>query len=577
MKRLLVYLRDYKKETVLAPLFKMLEACFELLVPLMIARMIDAGIAGGDKALILRLCLGLVALGLIGFACAVTAQYCAAKAAVGFGAKLRYALLGRLSGLSFSQIDELGASSMIARMTSDVNQVQTGVNMTLRLFLRSPFIVFGAAVMAFTIDVPAALVFTCAIPALSLVVFGIMRWTIPLYRRVQGRLDGVLQLTRENLTGARVLRAFGKEAAETARFDESNRVLYGEQRYVSRISALMNPLTYVLINAAVLYLIWVGALRVELGVLTQGQAVALYNYMSQILVELIKLANLIVTVTKALASARRVAAALELPPSNESAGGAKAGLGENAPLVEFSGVGMAYEGAGAEALSDVSFSARRGQTIGVIGGTGAGKSTLVQLIPRFYEVTRGRVLVDGRDVREWDVAALRRKIGVVPQKALLFSGTIAANLRWGNPEATEDDLWQALDTAQAREVAEAKEGSLEARVEQNGRNFSGGQRQRLTIARALVKKPDILILDDSASALDYATDARLRRALRVLPEKPLVFIVSQRAASIAHADTIIVLEDGHVAGMGTHAELLKACPVYKEIYDSQFPPEVAAQ
>lgn len=577
MKRLLVYLRDYKRQTVLAPLFKMLEACFELLVPLMIARMIDAGIAGGDKALILRLCLGLVALGLIGFVCAVTAQYYAAKAAVGFGAKLRYALLKRLCGLSFSQIDELGASTMIARMTSDVNQVQTGVNMTLRLFLRSPFIVFGAAVMAFTIDVPAALVFTCAIPALSLVVFGIMRWTIPLYRRVQGRLDGVLRITRENLTGARVLRAFGKEEAETVRFDKSNRVMYGEQRHVSRISALMNPLTYVLINAAVLYLIWVGALRVELGVLTQGQVVALYNYMSQILVELIKLANLIVTMTKALASARRVAAALELPPSNESAGGAKAGLSENAPLVEFCGVGMAYEGARAEALSDVSFSARRGQTIGVIGGTGAGKSTLVQLIPRFYEATRGRVLVEGRDVRDWDVAALRQKIGVVPQKALLFSGTIAANLRWGNPEATEDDLWQALDTAQAREVAEGKEGGLEARVEQNGRNFSGGQRQRLTIARALVKKPAILILDDSASALDYATDARLRRALRALPERPLVIIVSQRAASIAHADAIIVLEDGRVAGMGTHGELLKACPVYKEIYHSQFPPEVVAQ
>ncbi len=577
MKRLLVYLRDYKRQTVLAPLFKMLEACFELLVPLMIARMIDAGIAGGDKALILRLCLGLVALGLIGFVCAVTAQYYAAKAAVGFGAKLRYALLKRLCGLSFSQIDEVGASTMIARMTSDVNQVQTGVNMTLRLFLRSPFIVFGAAVMAFTIDVPAALVFTCAIPALSLVVFGIMRWTIPLYRRVQGRLDGVLRITRENLTGARVLRAFGKEEAETLRFDESNRVLYGEQRHVSRISALMNPLTYVLINAAVLYLIWVGALRVELGVLTQGQVVALYNYMSQILVELIKLANLIVTMTKALASARRVAAALELPPSNESAGGAKAGLSENAPLVEFCGVGMTYEGARAEALSDVSFSARRGQTIGVIGGTGAGKSTLVQLIPRFYEATRGRVLVEGRDVRDWDVAALRQKIGVVPQKALLFSGTIGANLRWGNPEATEDDLWQALDTAQAREVAEGKEGGLEARVEQNGRNFSGGQRQRLTIARALAKKPEILILDDSASALDYATDACLRRALCALPERPLVFIVSQRAASMAHADAIIVLEDGRVAGMGTHGELLKACPVYKEIYDSQFPPEVVAQ
>ncbi len=577
MKRLLVYLKDYKKEAALAPLFKMLEACFELLVPLMIARMIDAGIAGGDRALILRLCLGLVALGLIGVVCAVTAQYYAAKAAVGFGAKLRHALLKRLCGLSFSQIDEMGASTMIARMTSDVNQVQTGVNMTLRLFLRSPFIVFGAAVMAFTIDVPAALVFACAIPSLSLVVFGVMLWTIPLYRRVQGRLDGVLRTTRENLTGARVLRAFGKEEAETARFDESNRALFDEQSYVGRISALMNPLTYVMINAAVLYLIWVGALRVELGVLTQGQVVALYNYMSQILAELIKLANLIVTMTKALASARRVAAALELPPSNESAGGAQGGLGEPAPLVEFCQVGMAYEGAGAEALSDVSFSARRGQTIGVIGGTGAGKSTMVQLIPRFYEASRGRVMVEGRDVRDWDVAALRRKVGVVPQKALLFSGTIAANLRWGNPEAMEDDLWQALDTAQAREVAEAQEGGLEAWVEQNGRNFSGGQRQRLTIARALVKKPDILILDDSASALDYATDARLRRALRALPEKPLVFIVSQRAASIAHADYIIVLEDGHVAGMGAHAELLKACPVYREIYDSQFPPEVAAQ
>ncbi|MEA4970373.1 MAG: ABC transporter ATP-binding protein [Candidatus Pelethousia sp.] len=575
MKRLLVYLRDYKKQTVLAPLFKMLEACFELLVPLMIARMIDVGIAGGDKALIMRLSLGLVALGLIGLACVVTAQYYAAKAAVGFGAKLRYALLERLCGLSFSQIDELGASTMIARMTSDVNQVQTGVNMTLRLFLRSPFIVFGAAVMAFTIDAPAAMVFACAIPALSLVVFGIMRWTIPLYRRVQGRLDGVLRITRENLTGARVLRAFGKEAAETTRFDESNRALFDEQRYVGRISALMNPLTYMLINAAVLYLIWAGALRVELGALTQGQVVALYNYMSQILVELIKLANFIVTMTRALASARRVVAALELSPSNESAGGAKIGLDQDAPLVEFCEVGMAYEGAGAEALSDVSFSARRGQTIGVIGGTGAGKSTLVQLIPRFYEATRGRVLVEGRDVREWDVSALRRKIGVVPQKALLFSGTIAANLRWGNPSAAEDDLWHALDTAQASEVAEAKGGGLEARVEQNGRNFSGGQRQRLTIARALVKKPDILILDDSASALDYATDARLRRALRALPERPLVFIVSQRAASIAHADTIIVLEDGRVVGMGTHAELLKTCPVYKEIYDSQFPPEVA--
>ena len=577
MKSLLVYLQKYKKETVLAPLFKMLEACFELLVPLIIARIIDLGIVAGDRAVIVRLCMVLVALGLIGFVCAATAQYFAAKAAVGFGAKLRHALLARLFGLSFSQIDELGTSTMIARMTSDVNQVQTGVNMTLRLFLRSPFIVFGAMVMAFTIDVRSAWLFAVTIPVLSLVVFGIMRSTIPLYRRVQGKLDGVLRITRENLTGARVLRAFGKEEAEIARFDTSNRLLFDEQRFVGRISALLNPLTYLLINAAVLYLIWIGALRVERGILSQGNVVALYNYMGQVLVELIKLANLIVTMTKALASARRVASVLELPQSKDEEGGAQSGLGEDVPLVEFREVGMAYEGAGAESVSDLSFRAHRGQTIGIIGGTGAGKSTLVQLIPRFYEASRGQVLVGGRDVRDWHPAALRQRIGIVPQKPLLFSGTIASNLRWGNSNASEQDLWQALDIAQAREVAEGKEGGLDARVEQNGRNFSGGQRQRLTIARALVKKPDILILDDSASALDYATDARLRRALRALPEKPLVFIVSQRAASIAHADCIIVLEQGHVVGMGTHAKLLQTCPVYKEIYDSQFPPEVAAQ
>ena len=577
MKHLLVYLKHYKKESILAPLFKLMEACFELVVPLVVIRIIDQGIAHGDKGLIIRQCGVLVALGLVGLISSVTAQFFAARAAVGTSAKVRRSILDKLAALSFSQIDELGAATMITRVTSDVNQVQTGINMSLRLLLRSPFIVFGAMIMAFTIDVPSALIFAAAIPALSLVVFGIILWTIPLYRRVQGRLDGVLRITRENITGVRVLRAFGKERAETSRFDESNHALFREQSYVGRLSALMNPITYVLINIAIQYLIWTGALRVESGALTQGELVALYNYMSQILVELIKLANLTITITKAIASAKRVSSILELPESKERAGGASTGLGMGEPLVEFRGVGMAYKGAGAEALSGVSFIARKGQTIGVIGGTGSGKTTLVQLIPRFYDATRGQVLVEGRDVQDWDAAALRQKIGVVPQKAVLFSGDIGGNLRWGNPAATDEDLWQALETAQAKEVAEGKEGGLLARVEQNGGNFSGGQRQRLTIARALVKKPDILILDDSASALDYATDARLRKALRALPEQPLVFIVSQRAASIAHADLILALEDGHVEGMGTHEELLNNCPVYREIYDSQFPPEEAVK
>lgn len=577
MKRLLIYLKDQKKEVVLAPLFKMLEASFELFVPLVLVRIVDEGIAFGDKGLILRLALMLVGLALVGFICAAAAQFFAAKAAVSFGARLRHALMQKLTGFSFSQIDDMGAATMIARMTSDVNQAQTGVNLFLRLFLRAPVIVFGAVIMAFTIDSAAGLLFLAVLPVLFVVVFGIMFWTMPLYRRVQAKLDGVLRITRENLTGVRVLRAFAKEREETARFDEGNKALFAQQAHAGRISALMNPLTYALINGAVLYLIWTGALRVELGILTQGLVIALYNYMSQILVELIKLANLIIIITKALASGRRIAAVLETPPSTESAAGEARGPGGDAPLLEFRAVGMAYAGSAEEALSDVRFCAYPGQTIGVIGGTGAGKSTLVQLIPRFYEATRGEVLVEGLDVRRWDAAALRKKIGVVPQKAVLFSGSIADNLRWGNPKATEDDLWRALDIAQAREVAEGKEGGLQARVEQGGGNFSGGQRQRLTIARALVKKPEILILDDSASALDYATDSRLRRALRALPEKPLVFIVSQRAASISHADFIIVLEDGHVAGMGTHAELLASCAVYKEIYDSQFPPEEDAQ
>ncbi len=579
MKKLLIYMKGYGKESVLGPLFKLLEASFELLVPLVMAAIIDTGVAGADRGYILRMGGVLLLLGLVGLAASITAQYFSAKAAVGFAGRLRHALFEKVESLSFTQLDMLGASTVITRMTSDVNQVQTGVNLALRLLLRSPFIVFGAMAMAFTIDTKSALVFLAVIPLLALVVFGVMLWTIPQYRRVQAELDGVLGKTRETLTGARVLRAFAREEEETAAFRKKNAALARMQRFVGRISALMNPLTYAIINLAVLVLLHTGALQVDAGRITQGELVALVNYMSQILVELIKLANLIITITRALASANRVAAVLSLPSGNAAMAKASAPLPAapaGVPAVEFDGVSLSYENAGAESLSDVSFRAYPGETIGVIGGTGSGKSSLVNLIPGFYPATRGSVRVFGTDVKDWPVAALRGKIGIVPQKAVLFKGTIRENLRWGRSDAEDDALWDALASAQAKEFVEQKEGGLSAPVEQNGRNFSGGQKQRLTIARALVRKPEILILDDSASALDYATDAKLRRAIRAMEGGPTVFLVSQRAASIRHADKIIVLDDGQVAGIGTHEALLQGCSVYQEIYYSQFPKEAAA-
>lgn len=576
MKKLLSYMKGYGKESVLGPLFKLLEASFELMVPLVMAAIIDTGVARADRGYILRMGGVLLLLGLVGLAASITAQYFSAKAAVGFAGRLRHALFEKVESLSFPQLDALGASTVITRMTSDVNQVQTGVNLALRLLLRSPFIVFGAMTMAFTIDTKSALVFVGVIPLLSLVVFGVMLWTIPQYRRVQAGLDGVLGKTREALSGARVLRAFAREEAENEAFREKNAALARMQRFVGRVSALMNPLTYALVNLAVLALLSTGALQVDAGRITQGELVALVNYMSQILVELIKLANLIITITRALASANRISAVLGMPSGNAAMAASPAAAPAarpGAPAVEFECVGLAYENAGAESLSDVTFRAEPGETIGVIGGTGSGKSTLVNLIPGFYQATRGRVRVFGTDVRDWPAAALRAKVGIVPQKAALFKGTIRENLRWGRGDAEDSALWAALARAQAKEFVAQKEGGLSALVEQNGRNFSGGQKQRLTIARALVREPDILILDDSASALDYATDAKLRRAIRAMEGGPTVFLVSQRAASIRHADKIIVLDDGHVAGIGTHEELLAACPVYQEIYDSQFPRE----
>ena len=587
MKKLLVYLKDYKKETVLAPLFKLLEASFELFVPLVMAAIIDNGIANGDRGYIGRMCLVLIALGIIGLTCSITAQYFAARAAVGFAAQMKQALFAHIQSLSFTEMDTVGTSTLITRMTSDANQVQNGVNMVLRLFLRSPFIVFGAMIMAFTIDVKAALVFVAAIPLLSLVVFGIMVITTPMYRKVQGGLDAVLGITRENLTGVRVLRAFNKEESERNRFEATNGALAQMQKAVGRLSALMNPVTYIIINGAVIALVWTGAWQVENGVITQGEVVALVNYMSQILVELIKLANLIVTITKAIACGNRIESIFEMSssltdPAAEN-GQKTAEIGQktpsgasrtqDVPAVAFEHVCLTYKNAGAESLTDIDFQARPGQTIGVIGGTGSGKSSLVNLIPRFYDVTKGRVLVDGRDVREYPLSELRGKIGMVLQKAVLFQGTIRENLLWGKEDASDEELYRALEIAQARDFVEEKNGGLDAPVAQGGKNLSGGQRQRLTIARALVRRPSILILDDSASALDYATDARLRKAIREMEEGPTVFIVSQRAASIRHADQIIVLDDGEVAGIGTHEQLLAGCPAYQEIYYSQFEKE----
>ena len=573
MKKLLVYLKDYRKESIFGPLFKLLEALFELFVPLVVAAIIDTGIANNDYGYIVRMCLLLVALGVIGLVCSITAQFFAAKAAVGFSTKLRHALFAHIQSLSHGEIDTLGTSTLITRMTSDVNQVQSGVNLVLRLFLRSPFVVFGAMIMAFTIDVKSALVFAVAIPVLAVIVFGIMLITMPLYKKAQRALDGVLTKTRENITGARVLRAFCMEERETEEFTEKNEGLVHIQKFVGKISALMNPLTYAVINAAVIVLIWQGALRVDSGALTQGQVVALYNYMSQILVELIKLANLIISLTKTLACANRISDVMDIKNSLEN-GSAKEGI-DGAPAVEFCSAALRYKGSAEPALSNVTFKAMRGETIGIIGGTGSGKTSLVNLIPRFYDTDSGCVKVNGVNVREYDIDSLRRKIGVVPQKAVLFKGTIASNLRWGSEDASERDMESAVGTAQASEVVNGKDNGYDAYVAQGGSNFSGGQRQRLTIARALVKDPEILILDDSASALDFATDANLRKAIRELPSNPTVFVVSQRTASVMNADRIIVLDDGEPVGIGTHEELLDSCEVYSEIYYSQFPKEAA--
>lgn len=575
MKQLMMYLKDYKKESILAPLFKLLEAFFELLVPLVMANIIDYGISNRNMGYIGKMGLLLLLLGVVGLASSITAQFFAAKAAVGFSTKLRQALFDHIEDLSFTDIDKAGTSTMITRMTSDVNQVQSGINMTLRLFLRSPIIVFGAMIMAFTIDVKCALIFVVAIPLLSVVVFGIILSTIPMYKKVQSKLDQVLGITRENLTGVRVIRAFHQEAKEADRFRENNEALSAMQIFVGKISACMNPVTYIIVNGAIIALIYTGAVQVNIGNLSQGEVVAIINYMNQILVELVKLANLIVTMTKALACAERVASVFDIGADAAYVGAQDQKLADKvdkkAPFLDFKHVSLTYQGAGAPTLQDMNFTVNRGDTVGIIGGTGSGKTSLVNLIPGFYPVTEGEILLEGRDIRTMSDEELRGRIGVVPQKAVLFKGTIRSNLQWGKPDATEEEMWKALELAQASEVVDGKPGKLDATVAQNGKNFSGGQRQRLTIARALVRNPEILILDDSASALDYATDAKLRAAIRTLEDKTTTFIVSQRASTIRHADKIIVLDDGEIAGMGTHDELLKDCTVYQEIYYSQYP------
>ena len=570
-----MYLKDYKKESILAPLFKLLEAFFELMVPLVMANIIDYGISNRNMGYIGKMGLLLLLLGVVGLASSITAQFFAAKAAVGVSTKLRQALFDHIEDLSFTDIDKAGTSTMITRMTSDVNQVQSGINMTLRLFLRSPIIVFGAMIMAFTIDVKCALIFVVAIPLLSIVVFGIILSTIPMYKKVQSRLDQVLGITRENLTGVRVIRAFHQEAKEEERFRENNEALSAMQIFVGKISACMNPVTYIIVNGAIIALIYTGAVQVNIGNLSQGEVVAIINYMNQILVELVKLANLIVTMTKALACAERVASVFDIGADAAYVGAQDQKLADkvdqSAPFLDFKHVSLTYQGAGAPTLQDMNFTVNRGDTVGIIGGTGSGKTSLVNLIPGFYPATEGEILLEGRDIRTMSDEELRGRIGVVPQKAVLFKGTIRSNLQWGKPDATEEEMWKALELAQASEVVDGKPGKLDATVAQNGKNFSGGQRQRLTIARALVRNSEILILDDSASALDYATDAKLRAAIRTLEDKTTTFIVSQRASTIRHADKIIVLDDGEIAGMGTHDELLKDCTVYQEIYYSQYP------
>ena len=574
MRKLLKYMKGYGKECVLGPLFKLLEASFELLIPLVVAKIVDTGIHNQDTGYIVKMCLVMISLGIVGLACSLTAQFFAAKAAVGFASRLRHSVMAHMLGLSYESIDTVGTSTMITRMTSDINQVQSGVNLTLRLLLRSPFVVFGAMIMAFTIDAQAALIFLGLIVLLCLVVFGIMLITMPMYKRVQGSLDQVTSATRQNLAGVRVLRAFTMEDAEVEGFEARTEELKSRQQKAGRISNLMNPITLVLVNLAVMMLIRMGAVKVEGGFLTQGLVIALYNYMTQILVELVKMASLIISMTKAAACADRVASILDLDGNQEN--------GREVPSkisgkVEFRNVTARYNGAGEASLEGISFVAQPGQTIGIIGGTGSGKTTLVNLIPRLYDAFDGQVLIDGADVQGYDMTALRRQIGIVPQKSVLFKGTIRQNLLWGKEDATDEELWAALEIAQAREVVKGKEGELEAEVAQGGSNFSGGQRQRLAIARAMVRKPAILILDDSASALDYATDASLRMAIRNMENAPTTFIVSQRAASVRYADQILVLDDGKLAGIGTHESLLESCDVYQEIYYSQFPKEVTGR
>lgn len=573
MKKLWKYMRDYRREGILAPLFKLLEASLELLVPLVMAQIIDIGIANGDGGFILSRCGMLAALAAVGLVCSITAQYFAAKASVGFAAKLRSTLFKHIQSLSYSKLDTQGTGTLIARITGDINQVQSGMNLALRLLLRSPFVVFGAMIMAFTIDVKAALVFVVTIPLLSIVVFGIMLWSIPMYKKVQARLDKVLGITRENLSGVRVIRAFCKEDEERREFGERNAALTKLQLIVGRVSAAMNPATYIMINLGIAVLIYVGALRVDSGILTQGQVVALYNYMSQILVELVKLASLIITITKALACAGRVSAVLDVESDMHGADTMPKEI-DTDEEVRFENVEFGYATGGEPALSGISFSVKKGETMGIIGGTGSGKSSLVSLIPRFYDATGGNVYIKENDVKDYPLGALREMVGMVPQKAVLFKGTIRENLRWGNADATGEEMERALSDAQALEIVKAKPEGLDSPVAQNGKNLSGGQRQRLTIARALIKKPEILILDDSASALDYATDLALRRSLAALSYKPTVFIVSQRASSILHADKIAVLDEGKMVGLGTHDELMQTCPVYREIYYSQYEQEV---
>lgn len=576
MKSLLKYIKDYKKESILAPLFKMLEASFELMVPLVMAAIIDNGIADSDTPYIFRMGAVLVLLAAVGLASSVTAQYFSAKAAVGFATKLRNALFSHIQGLSYTELDTIGTSTLITRMTSDVNQIQNGVNLTLRLLLRSPFIVFGAMVMAFTVDVKAALIFVVTIPLLAIVVFGIMLASMPLYKKVQAALDKILGRTRENLAGARVIRAFCNEESETSAFEQENELLLNTQVFVGKISAAMNPVTYIIINIALVILLWTGAVRVDNGIITQGAVVALVNYMSQILVELVKMANLIIQLTKALACAKRVEGIFGITSSMENGAFDREDIenindGNEKAAIIFDHVSLTYSGGGDESLTDIDFVVKKGETVGIIGGTGSGKTSVVNLIPRFYDATKGRVLVDGMKVRDYDIAALREKIGVVPQKAVLFKGTIRENLLWGNEHASEQDIEDALRISQAKEFVDTKEGRLDFMIAQGGKNLSGGQKQRLTIARAIVRKPDILILDDSASALDFATDAKLRAAVKGMGNDMTVIIVSQRAASIMYADKIVVMDDGAVAGIGTHEQLLADNVTYQEIYYSQFP------